>query len=164
MTTKELLLEQFNISYDENGWFVALKNAIAGLSAEDARWKTENLDNSTWEILAHLNYYNFAYLERFKGVDYVYAISSNDETFEVADTSPEAWQREIERFEAIMDEWRALLTDADEAKLDEPVSEKNQDSWATLLSNVTMHNAYHGGQIIVVRKLQKSWDASKGVS
>jgi hypothetical protein len=28
MTTKEILIEQFTACYDENGWFVALKNAV----------------------------------------------------------------------------------------------------------------------------------------
>jgi hypothetical protein len=58
MTTKETLLEQFTACYDENGWFVALKNALKNLTAEQAIWKTENLDNSIWEIVHHLNFYN----------------------------------------------------------------------------------------------------------
>ena len=69
MTTKEILLKQFTACYDENGWFVALKNAVKNLTAEQANWKTENLDNSIWKILAHLNFYNEAYLKRFKGID-----------------------------------------------------------------------------------------------
>ncbi|MDR2995752.1 MAG: DUF1572 domain-containing protein, partial [Bacillus cereus] len=35
-----------------------------------------------------------------------------------------------------------------------PVSAK----WWEVLSNVTTHNAYHIGQIIYIRKLQKSFD------
>ena len=56
MTTKETLLEQFTACYDKNGWFVALKNAVKDLTADEANWKTENLDNSIWEILSHLNF------------------------------------------------------------------------------------------------------------
>lgn len=165
MTQKELLLKQFAISYDENGWFVALKNTLKNLSATDAAWKIGNLDNSIWEITAHLNYYNFAYLERFKGVDYVYPKADNDATFEAAETvSEEDWQAEIARFEAIMDEWRELLEAADEAKFDEAVSASSKTTWAVLLSNIFQHNSHHGGQIVVIRKLQGSWDSSKGVS
>src|SRR5688500_19256132 len=117
MQTKEILLEQFNTCYDENGWFVALKNALQNLTAEEAALKTENLDNSIWEILRHLNYYNLAYLERFKGNDYVYKISTNDETFSSAETASEdAWQAEVERFDAIMSQWRGLMESADEAR------------------------------------------------
>lgn len=163
MTTKEILLEQFTASFDKNGWFVALKNAINNLTAEEAAWKTKNIDNSIWEILSHLNYYNYAYLERFKGVDYVYSINSNDETF-TAEFSEESWQAEIENFNSIMQEWRELIETADEAKFDQPVSNSNQTLWVVLLSHVNLHNAHHGGQIVFLRKSQGKWDSSKGVS
>ncbi len=101
MTTKEMLLEQFTACYDENGWFVALKNAVNNLTAEQAIWKTENLDNSIWEILTHLNFYNEAYLKRFKGIDYVYPTSNNDETFSSAATEAD-WRAEVEKFDSIM--------------------------------------------------------------
>lgn len=165
MTQKKLLLKQFTISYDENGWFVALKNTLNNLTAEEATWKPENLDNSIREILAHLNYYNFAYLERFKGIDYVYPKADNDATFEAAENVSEAdWQAEIARFEAIMNEWRGLLEAADEAKFDETVSASGKATWAVMLSNIFQHNSHHGGQIVIIRKLQGSWDRSKGVS
>ena len=134
-------------------------------TAEQAIWKTEGLDNSIWEILAHLNYYNKAYLERFKGINYVYPANDNDETFSSAETISEAaWQTEVEKFDSIMGEWRKLLESADESKFDEMVSVENQSLWASLISHVNTHNAHHGGQIVLIRKLQGSWDASKGVS
>ncbi|HEY0426290.1 MAG TPA: DinB family protein [Pyrinomonadaceae bacterium] len=165
MTTKEILLEQFTACYDENGWFVALKNALKNLTAEQAAWKPENADNSIWEIVHHLNFYNEAYLKRFQGIDYVYPTNDNDETFSSAENiSEEAWRAEIERFDSVMSEWRNLLEAADETKFDEAVSATNKALWSTLISHVNTHNAHHGGQIVLLRKLQKSWDASKGVS
>ena len=165
MNTKELLLKQFTLCYDKNGWFVATKNALENLSAEQAIWKPENSDNSIWEILFHLNYYNEAYLKRFKGIDYVYSISSNDETFTHAkNATEEEWQAEIERFDSIMSEWRNLLDAADEAKFGESVSETHKSRWSSIISHINTHNAHHGGQIVILRKLQKSWDARKGVS
>ena len=44
MATKEILLEQFTACYDENGWFVALKNAVN---------KRNNL-RDTKNLLVHL--------------------------------------------------------------------------------------------------------------
>jgi uncharacterized damage-inducible protein DinB len=165
MTTKEILLKQFAAAYDKNGWFVALANALDNLTAEQAAWKTEQLDNSIWEILAHLNFYNRAYVERFKGVEYDYSTNNNDETFAASDAaSEEAWRREVEKFEQIMTEWRSLLEAAPDAKFDAPVSATSKTTWAVLLSHANLHNAHHGGQIVVIRKLQGSWDASRGVS
>jgi uncharacterized damage-inducible protein DinB len=165
MTTKEILLEQFTACYDENGWFVALKNALQNLTAQQAMWKPENSDNSIWEILSHLNFYNEAYLKRFKGIDYVYPTNDNNETFSSAENaSEESWRAEIERFDSIMSEWRKLIEAADESKFTQAVSEKNKALWASLISHVNVHNAHHGGQIVLLRKLQGSWDAAKGVS
>ena len=164
MTSKQLLLKQFTACYDENGWFVALKNSVHNLTAEQAAWKPENADNSIWEILAHLNYYNYAYLERFKGIDYVYPANNNDETFVSNDVSENAWQMEVEKFDGIMTGWRELLEAADDTKFDEAVSATNKASWGALLSHVNLHNAHHGGQIVILRKLQGSWDANEGVS
>jgi uncharacterized damage-inducible protein DinB len=165
MTAKEILLEQFTACYDENGWFVALKNALRNLTAEQAVWKPENSDNSIWETLSHLNFYNEAYLKRFQGIEYVYPTDDNSETFSSADAATdEAWRAEVERFDAVMSEWRGLLQQADEAKFDQAVSATNTARWASLIAHVNAHNAHHGGQIVLLRKLQKSWDASKGVS
>jgi len=165
MTTKATLLEQFTTCYDENGWFVALENAVKDLTAEQANWKTENLDNSIWEILSHLNFYNEAYLKRFKGIDYVYPTSENSETFSSVESATEdAWRAEIERFDSIMSEWRNLLEAADENKFNEAVSATNKSLWSSLLAHVNVHNAHHGGQIVLLRKLQGSWDTKQGVS
>ena len=163
MTKKEILLEQFNSCYDENGWFVALKNALTNLSAIDAAWKIANLDNSIWEILAHLNFYNEAYLKRFKGIDYVYPTADNEETFACAETEAD-WRAEVERFDSIMGEWRNLFEAADESKFYEAVSATSSSLWSSLIAHINIHNAHHGGQIVLIRKLQGSWDAKKGVS
>ncbi len=165
MTTKETLLEQFTACYDENGWFVALKNAAKNLTAEQANWRTENLDNSILEIVRHLNFYNEAYLRRFEGIDYVYPTDDNSETFRGTDEATEAtWRMEIERFDSIMSEWRKLLEAASDDKFNEAVSANNKSLWSSLLAHVNIHNAHHGGQIVLLRKLQGSWDAKQGVS
>ena len=165
MTIKETLLEQFTACYDENGWFVALKNAVKDLTAEQANWRTDNLDNSIWEVVRHLNFYNEAYLRRFEGIDYVYPTDDNTETFRSTDEATKAaWQTEIERFDSIMSEWRKLLKAASEDKFNEAVSATNKSLWSSLLAHVNVHNAHHGGQIVLLRKLQGSWDAKQGVS
>ena len=63
-----------------------------------------------------------------------------------------------------MAEWRDLLESADEDKFANAVSAENQTAWWEVVSNINTHNAHHGGQIVLIRKLQGSWDSSKGVS
>lgn len=161
---KQLLVEQFTTCYDENGWFVALKNAVSGVTAEQAVWKPEKIDNSIWEILSHLNYYNYAYLERFKGVDYVYPTDDNDATFSSAEVSEAAWRATVEKFDSVMKEFRTLIESADENKFEESVSATNESKWSTVIADINAHNAHHGGQVVLLRKLQGSWNSKEGVS
>ena len=165
MNAKQILLDQFRSCYDENGWFVALKNALQGVNAENAARKPENVDNSIWEILSHLNFYNYAYLERFKGADYEYGISSNDDTFSQASMpSAEDWQQELDRFESIMSGWLEELANADESKLAELAPPRKESPWWLVIANINTHNAHHGGQIVLLKKLQGIWEVDKGVS
>ncbi|MEQ1644173.1 MAG: DinB family protein [Pyrinomonadaceae bacterium] len=164
MSIHDLINTQISNSFDTNGWFVSVANALEGVSAEQACWKPVDDANCIWETLAHLTYYNHAYVERFKGVDYEYDVSSNDETFSVGESNEAEWQAEIARFNTVMTEFFDLIAAADEAKFAEPVSASNQTQWATLILNISAHNAYHAGQIMLLRKLQGNWDRSKGVS
>ena len=95
MSTKQVLLDQFDTCFETNGWFVAVKNAIAGISAEQAGWKPADTDNSIWQLISHINYYNNAYLERFNGRTFEYQISDNDDTF-TQSGSEDDWRAEIE--------------------------------------------------------------------
>ena len=163
--TKEVLLKQFDSCYDRNGWFVAVRNVLEGVTAEQAAWKAEGTNNSIWESLSHLTFYNSAYVQRFKGVDYKYSTNDNDETFTVPDNpSEDDWIAEVFKFDLTMRELRELIEAADASKFDQAVSETIQASWAELILNINAHNAYHGGQMLLIRKLQGIWNPEKGVS
>lgn len=165
MTTREALIRQFTACYDKNGWFVAVRNAVVGLEVEQACWKPDDIDvNCIWEMLSHITYYNNAYLQRFKGVDYKFDVASNNETFSVGEYEEAEWQADIARFDAVMTEWRQLIETADEYRLSQPVSAEILTPWADVIATINAHNAYHSGQIVLLRKLQGSWDPSKGVA
>jgi uncharacterized damage-inducible protein DinB len=161
---KQTLLKQFDRCYNENGWFVAVRNAIDGLTVEQAAWKPEDSVNCIWETVSHITYYNNAYLQRFKGIDYKYDVSTNNETFSVGEYEESEWQADVARFDAVMAEWRTLIDQADPSRFEQPISSDIRSTWADLIATVNSHNAYHGGQIVVLRKLQGSWNPEKGVN
>jgi len=163
MNTKELLLKQFDVCFETNGWFVALKNTIAGVTAEQALWKPDGSDHSIWGMLSHMNYYNNAYLERFQGRKFDYDVPDNDATF-AQSASEGDWRAEVARLSEIMNGWRAALESAVDSKFDEIAPPYDQLSWAEIIANINVHSAHHGGQIVLLRKLQGSWDSGKGVS
>jgi len=158
---KEVLLKQFDACYDENDWFVAVKNAVAGLTAEQAAWKPAGEQHSIWELMTHLNHDNNACLQRFQGIEYNSSAASNDETFDLVGGS---WEADLESFEAIMTTWREILKNVDGAKLEEFTPHRDETNWGTEIANMNAHNAYHSGQIVLLRKLQDSWNPDQGVS
>ena len=163
MSLKESLREQFRVCFLENGWFVATGNAFRGISAEQAAWRAEGSNNSIWQLLSHLNYYNNAYLERFRGNEFEYRIADNDETFVQGDAWVDDWQAEVARFESIVSGWISEIENADEARFNE-LAPPYDTPWWQIILNICAHSAHHGGQIVLLRKLQGSWDIAKGVS
>ncbi len=156
---KEVLLKQFSDCYDKDAWFVAVRNTLEGVTAEQAAWKPDGTDNSIWESLAHISYYNNAYLQRFKGIDYKYEVANNDE--------PSTRARPIAgkpkpRFDH--ERMAELLETADEAKFEEIATSQEHRKWRDLIVDMNAHSAHHGGQIVLLRKLQGSWNSGEGVS
>lgn len=164
MTTIELLIEQARATNDQNGWFVTVSNSLRGLTAAQAVWKAPGLDHSICETLAHLNYYNERHLKRLTGQPREAKAAGNDETFQCASNLlEEAWQEEAQRFADIMTNWcRYLEQRSVDAATD--ASAGADSSWMSVIAHINLHNAYHGGQIVLIRKLQGSWNAADGVS
>ncbi|MEP7269212.1 MAG: hypothetical protein ABI844_16445 [Saprospiraceae bacterium] len=48
-------------------------------------------------------------------------------------------------------------------KLVETAPATKLSEWASVTAHIGTHNAYHTGQILYIRKEQKSWDPEKGV-
>ncbi|MEP7075015.1 MAG: DinB family protein [Acidobacteriota bacterium] len=159
--SREVLLEQFTACYDENNWFVSLKSVLDGVTAEQAAWKPANVENSIWESVNHIIFWNERWLQRFRGELNEPQDVENESTFRSSETD---WQATIAKMNSVMKEWRDKLGLIDDQKLDSPVNEQYQAPWRSPLAQQNIHNAYHIGQILLLRKLQGSWEADKGVS
>ena len=158
-------MKQFDKCFDKNGWFVAVRNVLDGVTVEQAVWKPGESDsNCIWELLSHITYYNHAYLQRFKGIAFEYDIENNDQTFGTGEYTEADWQADVDRFDAVMKEWRGLIATADESKFAEPVPANTSRIWSNVIADVNAHNAYHGGQMLLIRKLQGNWNPEKGVA
>jgi uncharacterized damage-inducible protein DinB len=158
---REVLLEQFTACYDDSGWFVALKTALDGVSAEQSVWKPAGVDNSIRENVNHLIFWNERWLQRYRGELNEPQDVENKGTFKSDEPD---WQATLEKLYAVMDEWRGHLGSIQDEKLLSPVNAEYQAPWRSPLAHQNIHNAYHIGQIVLLRKLQGAWDPSKGVS
>jgi hypothetical protein len=57
-----------------------------------------------------------------------------------------------------------LLEQSEDEKFDEYISEQSKETWLESISSITLHNAYHIGQIVTIRKMQGSWSKEQGLS
>ncbi|NGZ77646.1 DinB family protein [Saccharibacillus alkalitolerans] len=156
MTNREILLEQLQACRNKNGWFTSMAASVKGLTQKQANWKSNEEMNSVHEIVRHLEFYNNRYLKRFQGAECSPAeVGSNDDTFEPQDGQDAEWSAALKAYDETMSGWIEAVEQAEDDKL---------DKWTGDLTHLTIHNAYHIGQIVLIRKQQGSWDKKYGVS
>ena len=151
-TLKGVLLEQLRTTHDKEDWFVPAKIAVQGLTAEQAKWTPGNGNHSVGQLTYHLVFWNTQELARFKGEPAPKFSGNNDETFNNFDSKQ--WNDLVKQLDDVLTQWEKAVEAADDKKI---------EAYASEIAHVGAHNAYHIGQIIYVRKLQGSWDPSKGV-
>ncbi len=151
-TLRGILLEQLHTTHDDEDWFVPAKVAVAGLTAEQAKWTPPGGGHSVGQLAYHLWYWNSRALQRFNGEKPGPYDGNNDETFN--DFNAAQWADLQQKLDQVMTDWEKAVESADDQKL---------AANASLVEHVAMHNAYHIGQILYVRKLEGAWDPSKGV-
>lgn len=151
-TLRGVLLEQLRTTHNEKDWFVPINVAVEGLTAQQASWKEGSGNHSVGQLTYHLLFWNRRELSRFKGEPPSKFSGNNEETFDNFDAKQ--WADIVQQLDQVMAEWEKLVAAADDQKLGE---------WASEIAHIGTHNAYHVGQIIVVRKLQGSWNPEKGV-
>lgn len=165
MTAKEVLTDQFISSYSRKDWFVPLKDSLIGLTAEQASWNEGPDYHSIYGIVTHLIFWNERWLNKFKGVPVGTVEIDNRKTFKpgAIEISHDEWNSSQKKLFEIMESWAAGLQEVDESFYSIPVHNQADDPWSTYISQIIMHNVYHTGQIVAIRKLQGSWNPNLGV-
>ncbi|MFB4166836.1 DinB family protein [Virgibacillus sp. JSM 102003] len=152
---QNLLLDQFLANANDPSWYLPFTETVKNLTDEEAFWKPAEDSHSIAEIVQHLIYWNEIWQIRYQKSDFraVPSIEDNDKSFIIPEGK--TFNNLKERLLEVLLQWQNLLNE----KLLEndvsgfPVSAK----WHELLGNAITHNAYHIGQIVYIRKLQKSW-------
>lgn len=151
-TLRGVLLEQLRTTHDKEDWFVPASIAVAGLTAEQAKWSPGKGQHSVGQLAYHIWFWDARALEQFNGVKPPAFSGNNDETFN--NFNEAQWDDLVKKLNQTLSDWEKAVENADDKKLAEN---------ASLIAHVGAHNAYHIGQILYVRKLEGDWDASKGV-
>lgn len=153
MKTNELILKQFRACHNTNTWFVSLKTALEGLSSEQVSNKSENSTNSILEIVNHLYFYNKLELNRFKKLPDNVSVSDNKTTF--SNWQETSWEILVEQLLKTMTDWENEIESCDKEHLEKFIES---------LTYINLHNAYHIGQILHIRKSLGLWDESQGIN
>lgn len=151
-TLRGVLIEQLRTTHDQKDWFVPISVSLDGLTPEQAKWTDRSGNHSIGQLANHLLFWNTRALATFKGEKSAPFDGNNDETFNSFDSK--SWNATVQKLNQVMVEWEKAVQEASDAKLGES---------ASVIAHIGTHNAYHIGQIVYIRKLQGSWNPSKGV-
>jgi uncharacterized damage-inducible protein DinB len=151
-TLRSILLDQLRTTHNAKDWFVDANTAVAGITAEQASWTDKAGNHSVGQLANHLVFWNQRALTEFKGETPAKFSGNNDETFNAFDAKK--WADTQHQLDQVMIDWEKAVEAADDKKLEKE---------APTIARIGTHNAYHIGQIVIIRKEQGSWDPDKGV-
>ncbi len=149
------ILDDLRRGYDGDAWHgPPLRKVLDGVTADVAYARPVPNVHSIWEIVAHLAAWDGVVADRIAERREIETPESGDFP-PVTESAPEAWaeaRREEDRQHARLIEAVSAL---DEARLGETVAGKN-DSTAHMIRGVAPHEAYHAGQVALLRKLAEA--------
>jgi uncharacterized damage-inducible protein DinB len=151
-TLRSILLGQLHSTHDKSDWFVCANVAVANLTPEQANWKDGKGNHSVGQLTYHLLFWDSRSLATFQGHPLPNFKGENTETFDKFDAK--SWNDTVSKLDQVMTDLEKTVASATDTQLAE---------WAPTIANIATHNAYHIGEIVMVRKEQGVWDASKGV-
>ncbi|WP_338779125.1 DinB family protein [Metabacillus sp. FJAT-52054] len=156
MKRTDLLLNVLDSTFDQESWYAPFIHAIEGLTAEEANWKPSGeATKSIWENVNHLIYYKERLAAKLEGIEWTNNLDG-DETFHLTHPSLDdhEWKVVVERSVSAQRNLRRVLSTISDSELD-------NDSLERKLLDIMLHDAYHTGQIIQLRKMQGSWPSKR---
>jgi hypothetical protein len=150
------LLRVMDRAWDDELWHPPLKHAVDGLTAAQAAWHAAPGALTAWQFVNHVAFWKESALRRLAGLGRSKAEDDNDATFgppgEAADEA--GWQATLARLEKAQEDLRGRVA----AMRDGDLADRDREA---LLYGVASHDAYHGAEIVQLRKLQGAWPASR---
>lgn len=156
MNRREELLDTLRRSFDGGAWHgPALSEVLADVSAEEARWKPAQHVHSIWEITLHVAGWANEVAARLGGRKPQEPDGGDWPECGCADN--DGWEDAMQRVFAARDALLAAVRALGEEDLDRVIGSPDSSvgegvsAYGTALG-VAQHNAYHAGQIAVVKK------------
>lgn len=142
---KKLLVDNF----EGDAWLdVALLPTVAVIPSLEAAKNIYSL-NSIWQIVHHITCWRETLLLRIR--DKKPSVPENNFFVDIEDTTEEAWQELLQRLEESQKELVEFVGNK-EIEWDEKPSGGSYSNFE-LMQSVLQHDAYHLGQIVLIKKM-----------
>lgn len=155
MSEMERLRDQLRRSIEGSAWHgPALREVLAGVTAEAAAARPIEAAHSIWELVLHVSAWQDAVRRRLAS-DAAIELTPAEDWPTVSDSSPSTWQKALDGLERMYLELERDLAALDDRVLDRPVPGMGYNVYV-MLHGVVQHNLYHAGQIALLKKASLS--------
>lgn len=152
MAVRRLLIDQLRSPHAH----ATLRDALAGLPPEQRGARPAGQPHTPWRLLAHLRLAQWDIVEFSRGPEHV--SPPFPDGYWPASDAPRAgeWEEAIAAYERDLDAFAALLADP-AIPLLTPFPWGDGQTLMREAQLIADHNAYHVGQIVMLRQLLGSW-------
>jgi len=155
--------DQIARSLDWGEAHVDFDRAVAGLAPELRGRRVNGLPHSAWEILEHLRIAQHDILDFARNPKYAEMKWPDDYWPDTPEPpSAKAWDASVAQFRRDRDAVKTLATDpAIDLAARIPHADKATQTYLRAVLLVIDHNAYHVGELVLLRRLLGAWPPKK---
>lgn len=153
MDTSEILRDQLSRLLERSEAHASFDAAVADIAPEARGTRPAGLPHSAWELLEHIRLAQRDILEFCQDAVYVDRVWPEDYWPSTPEPpSPEAWDESVEAVRRDRKEFQRLIADPG-VDLFDTVPHGTKQTYLREVLVAADHNAYHVGQLMVVRRL-----------
>ncbi len=153
MNEIEFVVNQLKRAYEGEAWHgPSLMEALSGVNATMATARAVPKAHSIWQLVLHVANWNDVFVKRMNGT--ALQLSPEEDFPTVTDTSEAAWKGALEKLKKSHKDLERAVAQADASFLERRVPGKDYN-FRFMLHGVVQHEAYHGGQISILKKSAK---------
>lgn len=151
MTEVERIADQLRRAHEGEAWHgPALRELLAGVTAEQASARPLASAHSIWEIVRHIGVWESVARRRLSG-EVIGDLPPEQDWPAVTDSSEGAWLKALEDLENGHHQVQQTIARLSDRQLVEPIPGKGYTVYF-MLHGLVQHALYHAGQIAVLRK------------
>jgi uncharacterized damage-inducible protein DinB len=158
MTEAARLVDQFKRAHDGDPWHGSpVKAILTGVTAAQAATRPPNGAHSIWELVLHMTGWRNEVAERATGKPAGEPAAGDYPG--VGDPTPARWKAALAALDASHERLVKVVRDMSDEDLLKPTNDSRTSplgtgvSYYELLHGIVQHDAYHAGQIAILKKI-----------